>query len=1289
MGKGMLRAFFCFCMGVGLVLGHDSPAEANPPSLFLSGPLLPEIEWQQSFGGSGDDNLFCLQQTSDGGYILGGESSSEAGTGNKTSSNHGGADFWIIRTDSSGNKLWENSFGGAGRDSLACLQQTADGGFLLCGATNSATGTGNKTSPAYGGYDIWLVRIDADGNKLWDKSFGGSSNDVPFALEHTGDGGLILGGHSQSAAGSGNKTSPNYGGADFWLVRLDADGNMLWDKSFGGTGTDALSCMELTAGGGMILVGFSNSPADTGTKTSPQHGYYDYWIVRVDQNGNEVWDKSFGGNFDDRPYGLQRTSDGGFILGGYSQSYEDTGNKTSPHYACADFWLVRLDAEGSKVWDKSFGGKGNDFLRCLQQGVDGGFILGGESGSFEGEGNKTSIPFGGSDYWLVWLDVCGNMLYDMSFGGTDDDMLQAVQFAGDGGLVLAGSSQSEPDTGNKTSPNHGGYDFWLVKLIRKGPITVNEGETAAVYGTFFDLDVSDVVTISASVGTVTQDGIRSGTWQWRYAAADGPGDSQTVTITATDVFGASSTVAFDLVVQNVPPSFNAGSDHTTYVGQPFSRKIAIKDPGADVWSGTVNWGDGSADEPLVIDQAAKEFELNHTYMVDGSYVVTVTVNDGGGSATDTFTMNVRHSRPALSITPAQWSFGGDSDDYLYCIEQTSDGGFILGGYSYSPEGTGTKTAPSYGSCDYYVVRLDAQLNMVWDKSFGGSGYDYLTCIWQTADGGFILGGYSDSEEGSGNKTSPRYGGYDFWIVHLDAEGNMLCDKSFGGSGRDYLRTLRQTSDGGVILGGSSSSQADTGSKTSPDYGNGDMYVLRLDADWNKLWDGSFGGNMPDGLYALQQTSDGGFILGGYSSESMAGSGNKTSPCYGREDFYVVRIDADGNKLWDKSFGGEHHDYLQALHQTSDSGFMLAGHSCDGFWLVRLDADGNMIWDKPFGGYGDELSSMIQTTDGTLLLAGKSLSNPGTGNKTDANYGGYDAWVVCVDADGVKLWDTSYGGSGDDGLQCVQQTGNGGLVLGGYSSSSPGSGNKTSPSYGGSDFWVLMVNESVTVDEGETAAIEGVFNDIDSTDTVTIAASVGTITQTGTSNGTWNWSHTPADGPTDSQTVTVTATDMLGTGSSVTFELVVENVAPSIEFFTADATEIYQGFPCILSAAASDPGREFDPLTYTWNFGDGTELVSGVGMTQASHTYGAHGEYTITLTVSDDDGGQTSETLDVTVWMQGDVNRDCKLNILDLLFVRNRLNKDINTDDNRHADVNGDGAINILDLLYVRNRLSTD
>jgi len=428
---------------------------------------LPTLAWQQSFGGTGSDGLFSLQPTADGGCIVGGQSSSGS-SGNKTNAGFGGSDFWVVKLNADGDGVWEAAFGGGGSEGLFALQQTTNGGYVLGGFSTSGI-SGNKTTPGFGLRDFWIVRLDANGGMVWDRTYGGDKDDTLFALEPTADGGFVCAGFTLSGA-TGNKTTTSRGEGDFWVLRLDASGNKVWETTLGGTNEDTAYSLLVMTNGDIIVAGGSTSGIG-GNKTSPNRGAVgssDLWVLRLNSSGTRLWDRTFGSAADDAIYSasMVRTTDGGMLVG--CDSYAGAGgNKSSSPFGADDFWVVRLDSDGNLLWDRSFGGAQSDYLTGLAAMPDGGFLLGGGSASAT-TGNKTSPnrgSLGTSDFWVVRLDVAGNRLWDQTYGGTGGDAFDnlTVRLAADGGLLLGGDSSSAI-SGNKTSPAYGGSDYWIVKL---------------------------------------------------------------------------------------------------------------------------------------------------------------------------------------------------------------------------------------------------------------------------------------------------------------------------------------------------------------------------------------------------------------------------------------------------------------------------------------------------------------------------------------------------------------------------------------------------------------------------------------------------------------------------------------------------------------------------------------------------------------------------------------------------------------------------------------------------------
>jgi hypothetical protein len=424
----------------------------------------PPLDWQAGFGGTGDDIATTFVPVANGGYLVAGYSDSST-NGNKTAPAYGGFDYWIVRLDESGNALWDRSYGGSTNDMLHAVVPMADGGFILGGFSQSAV-SGTKTSTNFGGYDYWLVRINASGDVLWDRSFGGTGGETLWSMEQTSDGGLVLGGLSRSGPG-GNKTSVSYGN-DIWLVRLDAAGEILWDLTYG-AGVEVWRVVVRPTPEGGFFVGGTSSSGIGGNKTSTNHtsglgfSWDDYWVLRLDGAGNKLWERQLGGTERDALSDLTLLPGGGVLASGHSYSYPG-GTKTAPNHGTRDYWIVRLDSNGNQLWDESYGGAEFDRLRSATMLSDGGLVLFGHS-----PGVPPSFDSGGLDYWLVRIDSQGDEIWNKQIGGSREDG-DGFSFEPEGSIVVTsnsvviGGTSRSGVSGLKMVPNFGRRDFWVVSL---------------------------------------------------------------------------------------------------------------------------------------------------------------------------------------------------------------------------------------------------------------------------------------------------------------------------------------------------------------------------------------------------------------------------------------------------------------------------------------------------------------------------------------------------------------------------------------------------------------------------------------------------------------------------------------------------------------------------------------------------------------------------------------------------------------------------------------------------------
>jgi hypothetical protein len=395
---------------LGLVVTVSISACAREPE--------PEVQWSQIFDSRGFGYGKSVQQTSDGGYVTCGFMSGSYGIGD--------SDVWLMKTDADGNKLWEHSFGGKGPDKGDSVQQTIDGGYIICGYTWSY-GAGEQ--------DIWLIKTDMDGNKLWDKTFGGKGKDWGYSIsvQQTTDGGYIVCGATEAE---------QYSDSDVWLIKTDANGNKLWDKTFDGfhidVGRSAQQTIDMgssaqqTRDSGYIACGNMHLLADGGANV---------WLIKTDADGNKLWDKTFSEETfecpaSDHGRAVQQTIDGGYIICGSKYSY-----KTDDF----NVWLIKTDADGNKLWDKIFGNRTFLGRKCsdsfaVQETAGGSYVICGTAYGylFSDLGRRTDI-------WLIRTDAEGNKLWDEKFRGSGYAWGKTVQQTTDGGYIVGGHTSSRND----------------------------------------------------------------------------------------------------------------------------------------------------------------------------------------------------------------------------------------------------------------------------------------------------------------------------------------------------------------------------------------------------------------------------------------------------------------------------------------------------------------------------------------------------------------------------------------------------------------------------------------------------------------------------------------------------------------------------------------------------------------------------------------------------------------------------------------------------------------------------
>jgi PKD repeat protein len=519
-------------------------------------------QWDYTYGGDLPETMTSLMKTSDGGFLLGGFAMSDSGY-DVSQPSQGGRDFWIVKTDSLGQKLWDKRYGGDFEDRLFSFDQTSDGGYILGGFTTSDS-IGDVSQHTRGSMDYWIVRIDSVGNKLWDKRFGGASYDQLSAVRQSPDGGFILGGWSFSDS-TGDVSQHTRGAEDFWVVKTDSAGNKIWDKRFGGDQNDELSYIENSTDGGYILGGRCGSDAGADVSQASR-GLTDYWLVKIDIFGNKIWDKRFGGDASDVFLALDITSDGGYVLGGYTQSrvsgdVSESSRDTAvvdPTYM-GDIWIVKTNSNGILQWDKRYGGdQKEDAFGYIKQLMDGGYIF--ASASYSGaSGDKTENNLGMEQSWLVKLDSSGNKKWDKTIYTNGEDEFAYPLEVNDSCYVIGNWSYGD-SAGYKSDPSRGGYDYWIVKFC----------ESAIPQLPVAGFTVSNNVLCSGGCFSFENLSYNAGNFEWFFPGADNDYSTDvspvdicyqdtghyTVTLVASNPSGTDTLVETNLIYIAPLPEFN-------------------------------------------------------------------------------------------------------------------------------------------------------------------------------------------------------------------------------------------------------------------------------------------------------------------------------------------------------------------------------------------------------------------------------------------------------------------------------------------------------------------------------------------------------------------------------------------------------------------------------------------------------------------------------------------------------------------------------------------------------------
>tara|TARA_B100000767_G_scaffold148805_1_gene140127 strand:+ start:3854 stop:5176 length:1323 start_codon:yes stop_codon:yes gene_type:complete len=411
--------------------------------------IIGELDAVKTYGGSKNDVAQSVVKTIDGGYaVLGHSQSNNGDLKDKTNESF---DFWVMKFTANNSLLWSKTFGGTEDDRGNDIIQTADGGFAILGFTQSSNGDVIQNN---GSKDFWVAKLTTTGILTWQKSFGFSGSDYGTSLIQTNDNGYLLTGviDVTASGGEGNsRTSQRHAGGDIWAVKLSAVGNFEWSKYFGGSFTDTAFGVEKTADNGFIIVGSSDSDD---VDISDNKGSYDFWVLKISSSGTLLWEKSFGGTEIDEARAITSTTDGNFIIVGDTRSSDVN---VSNNNGAADLWMLKISPEGNLLWEKTIGATGFDVARSVSKSQDNGFIISGSSRSSDGGYTNQ----GQNDAWVLKTDANGNILWQKTVGGTEIDFFYDAVELNNLEIIAVGESSS---SNGDIEENKGFSDVLIIKI---------------------------------------------------------------------------------------------------------------------------------------------------------------------------------------------------------------------------------------------------------------------------------------------------------------------------------------------------------------------------------------------------------------------------------------------------------------------------------------------------------------------------------------------------------------------------------------------------------------------------------------------------------------------------------------------------------------------------------------------------------------------------------------------------------------------------------------------------------
>ncbi len=818
--------------------------------------------------------------------------------------------------------------------------------------------------------------------------------------------------------------------------------NVYWAKTYGGSGDDEITDVKVLPSGDIIAVGYTNSAGA---------GNYDAFVMKLSPNGSVIWAKTYGGPDDDRAYSIAVATNGDIIVTGYYGEKWTEDNGTWYITTPPDAWVFKLDPDGNMIWQKTYGGSGNDVAKSVVVESNGNILVGGVTDSFGA---------GEDDLWVLKLNPSGGVIWQKTYGrgneegstfGLDYDRIIVRQW--NDGLLLVGDTTSFGANVSNTS------DIWVLRLDENGNVLWQETYGGGKWDRPEDALVTpegDVIiagwSYSFSVGEddawvlkLNSDG--NILWQktyggkyWDYAdAVTLSPNGDIIVVGGTSSFGAGDD---DVWILRLDPNGNV-IWQKTYGGKGDDEAyaVALAPNGNIIVAGYTN-SFGSADyDAWVLDVPLDgSVSLPYSALTNATSMTSYClVSNTWAEVSQSNAIPQESQALVYSWSPevgtqffvplrSYWvrSYGGTWNDTITATAFAPNGDLIAVGY------TGSAGAGGY---DAFVMRLSPNGNLIWAKTYGGTKNDYAYSVAVAPNGDIIVVGKTYSS-GAGRS--------DAWVLKLDPDGNVIWQKTYGGGDYDWASGVAVTVNGSIVVVGCTASY---GAGTSHWWGGHitdfNLWVFELDPDGNIIWQESYGTGGGGGEWANCVTiAPGGdiVVVGAYDMQF-----NQTADSWYGGDAWVIRLAPNGKTVWQKTYGGDGTDEASAVTVTPNGDIVVAGYT-DSFgagdydaWVLKLDPYGNVIWQKTYGGiYSDYADTVSMAPNDDIVVAGYTYS---------FGSGGDDTWVFKLDPEGNIVWQSTYGGSSWDWANSMTVDPNGNVIIAGVTWSF-GAGNE--------DAWVLSL-----------------------------------------------------------------------------------------------------------------------------------------------------------------------------------------------------------------------------------------